>query len=120
MHFEEKLYRNSAQPIGDKDFAGNFDGIRERYRDKRISSKALSLIGQMAGSTELIEMGKKMEGKNMCTAFEPLKVKGIALLIEKKKKKTVISMLKKNYLISEICEITGKTEEEILKIKETM
>lgn len=38
----------------------------------------------------------------------------------KRGRKTVISMLKKNYPISEICEITGKTEEEILKIKETM
>ena len=116
MHFEEKLYRNSAQPIGDKDFAGNFDGIRERYRDKRISSKALSLIGQMAGSTELIEMGKSMEVTNMCTALERLKAEGV----EQGMEKTVISMLKKNYPISEICEITGKTEEEILKIKETM
>ena len=40
--------------------------------------------------------------------------------MEKGVEKTVISMLKKNYPISEICEITGKTEEEILKIKETM
>lgn len=124
MHFEEKLYRNSAQPIGDKDFAGNFDGIRERYRDKRISSKALSLIGQMAGSTELIEMGKSMEVTNMCTALERLKAEGIEQGMEqgmeKGVEKTVISMLKKNYPISEICEITGKTEEEILKIKETM
>ena len=120
MHFEAKLYRNSAQPIGDKDFAGNFDGIRERYRDKRISSKALSLIGQMAGSTELIEMGKSMEVTNMCTALERLKAEGIEQGMEKGIEKTVISMLKKNYLISEICEITGKTEEEILKIKETM
>ncbi|MFQ7663850.1 MAG: hypothetical protein ACLRLA_08145, partial [Mediterraneibacter sp.] len=101
MHFEEKLYRNSAQPIGDKDFAGNFDGIRERYRDKRISSKALSLIGQMAGSTELIEMGKSMEVTNMCTALERLKAEGVEQGIEqgieqgmeKGVEKTVISML---------------------------
>ena len=120
MHFEEKLYRNSAQPIGDKDFAGNFDGIREKYSDKRISSEALSLIGQMAGSTELIEMGKSMEVTNMCIALERLKAEGVEQGIEqgieqgmeKGVEKTVISMLKKNYPISEICEITGKTEEE--------
>ena len=116
MHFEERLCRNSAQLIGGKDSVGNFDGIRERYRDKRISSKALSLIGQMAGSTELIEMGKSMEVTNMCTALERLKAEGV----EQGMEKTVISMLKKNYPISEICEITGKTEEEILKIKETL
>ena len=87
---------------------------------KRISSEALSLIGQMAGSTESMEMGKSMEVTNMCTALERLKAEGIEQGMEKGVEKTVISMLKKNYPISEICEITGKTEEEILKIKETM
>ena len=120
MHFEERLCRNSAQLIGGKDSVGNFDGIRERYSDKRISSEVLSLIGQMAGSTELIEMGKSMEVTNMCTALERLKAEGIEQGMEKGIEKTVISMLKKNYLISEICEITGKTEEEILKIKKTL
>ena len=48
-----------------RESAGNFDGIRERYTDKRISSEALSLIGQRAGSTELIEMGKSMEVTNI-------------------------------------------------------
>lgn len=114
----------SAFEITREVFAGNFDGIRERYRDKRISSEALSLIGQMAGSTELIEMGKSMEVTNMCTALERLKAEGIEQGIEqgmeKGVEKTVISMLKKNYPISEICEITGKTEEEILKIKKTL
>ena len=51
----------------------------------------------------------------MCTALERLKAEGV----EQGMEKTVISMLKKNYPISEICEITGKTEE-ILKIKETL
>ena len=118
------VFRNedvqSAFEITREVFAGNFDGIREKYSDKRISSEALSLIGQMAGSTELIEMGKSMEVTNMCTALERLKAEGIEQGMEKGVEKTVISMLKKNYLISEICEITGKTEEEILKIKETM
>ena len=48
------VFRNedvqSAFEITREVFAGNFAGIRERYRDKRISSEALSLIGQMAGS----------------------------------------------------------------------
>lgn len=110
----------SAFEITREVFAGNFAGIRERYKDKRISSEALSLIGQMAGSTESMEMGKSMEVTNMCTALERLKAEGIEQGMEKGVEKTVISMLKKNYLISEICEITGKTEEEILKIKETM
>ena len=56
----------------------------------------------------------------MCTALERLKAEGIEQGMEKGVEKTVISMLKKNYPISEICEITGKTEEEILKIKETL
>ena len=60
-----------------RESAGNFDGIREKYSDKRISSEALSLIGQMAGSTELIEMGKSMEVTNMCTALERLKAEGV-------------------------------------------
>ena len=114
----------SAFEITREVFAGNFDGIREKYSDKRISSEALSLIGQMAGSTELIEMGKSMEVTNMCTALERLKAEGVEQGIEqgmeKGVEKTVISMLKKNYPISEICEITEKTEEEILKIKETL
>ena len=110
----------SAFEITREVFAGNFAGIRERYKDKRISSEALSLIGQMAGSTESMEMGKSMEVTNMCTALERLKAEGIEQGMEKGVEKTVISMLKKNYPISEICEITGKTEEEILKIKETM
>lgn len=110
----------SAFEITREVFAGNFDGIRERYSDKRISSEALSLIGQMAGSTELIEMGKSMEVTNMCTALERLKAEGVEQGIEQGMEKTVISMLKKNYPFSEICEITGKTEEEILKIKETL
>lgn len=126
------VFRNedvqSAFEITREVFAGNFDGIREKYSDKRISSEALSLIGQMAGSTELIEMGKSMEVTNMCTALERLKAEGVEQGIEqgieqgmeKGVEKTVISMLKKNYPISEICEITGKTEEEILKIKETL
>ena len=63
-------------------FAGNFAGIREKYSDKRISSEALSLIGQMAGSTELIEMGKSMEVTNMCTALERLKAEGVEQGIE--------------------------------------
>lgn len=110
----------SAFEITREVFAGNFAGIRERYKDKRISSEALSLIGQMAGSTESMEMGKSMEVTNMCTALERLKAEGIEQGMEKGVEKTVISMLKKNYPISEICEITGKTEEEILKIKETL
>lgn len=114
----------SAFEITREVFAGNFAGIREKYSDKRISSEALSLIGQMAGSTELIEMGKSMEVTNMCTALERLKAEGVEQGIEqgmeKGVEKTVISMLKKNYPISEICEITEKTEEEILKIKETL
>lgn len=110
----------SAFEITREVFVGNFDGIRERYRDKRISSEALSLIGQMAGSIELVEMGKSMEVTNMCTVLERLKAEGIEQGMEKGVEKTVISMLKKNYSISEICEITEKTEEEILKIKETL
>lgn len=35
----------SAFEITREVFAGNFAGIRERYKDKRISSEALSLIG---------------------------------------------------------------------------
>lgn len=72
----------SAFEITREVFAGNFDGIREKYSDKRISSEALSLIGQMAGSTELIEMGKSMEVTNMCTALERLKAEGVEQGIE--------------------------------------
>ena len=68
----------------------------------------------MAGSTESMEMGKSMEVTNMCTALERLKAEGIEQGMEKGVEKTVISMLKKNYPISEICEITEKTEEEEL------
>ena len=50
----------------------------------------------------------------MCTALERLKAEGIEQGMEKGVEKTVISMLKKNYPISEICEITEKTEEEEL------
>ena len=77
----------SAFEITREVFAGNFAGIRERYKDKRISSEALSLIGQMAGSTESMEMGKSMEVTNMCTALERLKAEGIEQGMEKGVKK---------------------------------
>ena len=57
-------------------FAGHFDRIREKYGEKELDSELLTVIGQMTGSKELVNMGRNMEVNNMCTALEKLKEDG--------------------------------------------
>lgn len=57
-------------------FAGHFDTIREKYRDKELGSEIVTVIGQMTGSKELVSMGKNREVDNMCTALEKLREDG--------------------------------------------
>ena len=56
--------------------AGHFDRIREKYGEKELDSELLTVIGQMTGSKELVNMGRNMEVNNMCTALEKLKEDG--------------------------------------------
>ena len=101
-------------------FAGHFDRIREKYGEKELDSELLTVIGQMTGSKELVNMGRNMEVNNMCTALEKLKEDGKMEGIEEKEKAVILVMLKNNYPISEICKISGATEETVLGIKESI
>ena len=101
-------------------FAGHFDRIREKYGEKELDSELLRVIGQMTGSKELVNMGRNMEVNNMCTALEKLKEDGKMEGIEEKEKAVILVMLKNNYPISEICKISGATEETVLEIKQSM
>ena len=101
-------------------FAGHFDRIREKYGEKELDSELLTVIGQMTGSKELVNMGRNMKGNNMCTALEKLKEDGKMEGIEEKEKAVILVMLKNNYPISEICKISGATEETVLGIKESI
>ena len=55
----------------------------------------------------------------MCTALEKLKEDGKMEGIEEKEKAVILVMLKNNYPISEICKISGATEETVLEIKQS-
>lgn len=101
-------------------FAGHFDRIREKYGEKELDSELLTVIGQMTGSKELVNMGRNMEVNNMCTALEKLKEDAKMEGIEEKEKAVILVMLKNNYPISEICKISGATEETVLEIKQSM
>lgn len=101
-------------------FAGHFDRIREKYGEKELDSELLTVIGQMTGSKELVNMGRNMEVNNMCTALEKLKEDGKMEGIEEKEKAVILVVLKNNYPISEICKISGATEETVLEIKQSM
>ena len=56
----------------------------------------------------------------MCTALEKLKEDGKMEVIEEKEKAVILVMLKNNYPISEICKISGATEETVLGSKESI
>ena len=125
-------------------FAGHFDRIREKYGEKELDSELLTVIGQMTGSKELVNMGRNMEVNNMCTALEKLKEdgkmeglqeglqegrqkglqeglqEGKREGMQEKEKAVILVMLKNNYPISEICKISGATEETVLGIKESI
>lgn len=103
-------------------FAGHFDKIREKYGTKELGADLLTVIGQMTGSKELISMGRNMEVSNMCTALEKSKeegkLEGREEGREEKERAVILAMLENDYPISEICKISGATEEEVLAIKE--
>ena len=89
-------------------------------------------------------MGRNMEMNNMCTALEKLKEdgkmeglqeglqegrqkglqeglqEGKREGMQEKEKAVILVMLKNNYPISEICKISGATEETVLGIKESI
>ena len=64
----------------------------------------------------------------MCTALEKLKEdgkmeglqEGKREGMQEKEKAVILVMLKNNYPISEICKISGATEETVLEIKQSM
>lgn len=99
-------------------FAGHFDKIWEKYGTKELGADLLTVIGQMTGSKELISMGRNMEVNNMCAALEKLKEEGKLEGREEKERAVILAMLENNYPISEICKISGATEEEVLAVKE--
>lgn len=95
-------------------FAGHFERIQEKYGNKELGSDLLTVIGQMAGSKELIRMSRNREVNNMCTALEKLKEEGKM----EGKKEVVLTMLQNDYPISEICKLLNISEEEVLEIRD--
>ena len=95
-------------------FAGHFERIQEKYGNKELGSDLLTVIGQMAGSKELIRMSRNREVNNMCTALEKLKEEGKM----EGKKEVILTMLQNYYPISEICKLLNISEEEVLEIRD--
>ena len=95
-------------------FAGHFERIQEKYGHKELGSDLLTVIGQMAGSKELIRMSRNREVNNMCTALEKLKEEGKM----EGKKEVILTMLQNDYPISEICKLLNISEEEVLEIRD--
>lgn len=95
-------------------FAGHFEKIQEKYGNKELGSDLLTVIGQMAGSKELIRMSRNREVNNMCTALEKLKEEGKM----EGKKEVILTMLQNDYPISEICKLLNISEEEVLEISD--
>ena len=95
-------------------FAGHFERIQEKYGNKELGSDLLTVIGQMAGSKELIRMSRNREVNNMCTALEKLKEEGKM----EGKKEVILTMLQNDYPISEICKLLNISEEEVLEIRD--
>lgn len=95
-------------------FAGHFERIQEKYGNKELGSDLLTVIGQMAGSKELIRMSRNREVNNMCTALEKLKEEGKM----EGKKEVILTMLQNDYPISEICKLLNISEEEMLEIRD--
>lgn len=96
---------------------GNFDRINEKYKDKKVKSELVTVVGKITDSKELIKHREKKEDEiNMCTALEKLKDEGrqemLLTMIQKK--------LAKGFLIPEIADMLEEPEEEIRRIlKET-
>ena len=99
-------------------FAGHFEKIQEKYGYKELESDLLTVIGQMAGSKELIRMSRNMEVNNMCTALEKLKEEGEQKGSEKEREAVILTMFQNNYPISEICKLLNISEEEVLEIRD--
>lgn len=95
-------------------FAGHFERIQEKYGNKELGSDLLTVIGQMAGSKELIRMSRNREVNNMCIALEKLKEEGKM----EGKKEVILTMLQNDYPISEICKLLNISEEEVLEIRD--
>ena len=95
-------------------FAGHFERIQEKYGNKELGSDLLTVIGQMAGSKELIRMSRNREVNNMCTALEKLKEEGKM----EGKKEVILTMLQNDYPISEICKLLNISGEEVLEIRD--
>ena len=96
---------------------GNFDRINEKYKDKKVKSELVTVVGKITDSKELMKHREKKEAEiNMCTALEKLKDEGrqemLLTLIQKK--------LAKGFSIPEIADMLEEPEEEIRRIlKET-
>ena len=106
-------------------FFGNWKSIFRKYRrweETWILCSGFFFLGNAPGLDIqiLTGYGKDMEVNNMCTALEKLKEDGKMEGIEEKEKAVILVMLKNNYPISEICKISGATEETVLEIKQSM
>ena len=98
---------------------GNFDRINEKYKDKKVKSELVTVVGKITDSKELMKHREKKEAEiNMCTALEKLKDEGR----KEGRKKLLLTQIRKKqakgFSIPEIADILEEPEEEIRRILE--
>lgn len=96
---------------------GNFDRINEKYKDKKVKSELVTVVGKITDSKELMKHREKKEAEiNMCTALEKLKDEGR----KEGRKKLLLTLIQKKLAkglsIPEIADMLEEPEEEIRRI----
>ena len=83
-----------------------FDQMKKEYKDKKLSSEMLQVLGSVTGSKELTELGEQeteVTGNKMCRALEEWREEGIQLGYE-------IGETQILKLINKLCQL-GRVEE---------
>lgn len=87
-----------------------FDEMKKEYKDKKLSSEMLQVLGSVTGSKELTELGEQeteVTGNKMCRALEEWREEGIQLGYENGFQKSEDQLVN---LISILCK-TGRMDE---------
>ena len=87
-----------------------FDQMKKEYKDKKLSSEMLQVLGSVTGSKELTELGEQeteVTGNKMCRALEEWREEGIQLGYENGFQKSEDQLVN---LISILCK-TGRMDE---------
>ena len=83
-----------------------FDEMKKEYKDKKLSSEMLQVLGSVTGSKELTELGEQeteVTGNKMCRALEEWREEGVQLGYE-------IGETQILKLINKLCQL-GRVEE---------